>query len=60
MFTTNRPSTEYRIEPRSLYPVGYAILILVVTLGLAATFSAHSLISSYRIAKPNLSILPAR
>ena len=47
LFVTNRPSTEYDTEPRSLYFVAYAILGLLVTIGIVGTISALSLRGSY-------------
>ena len=47
MFATNRPTTEYRTEPRSLYVVGYAIVALALALGVAGAISAYGLRASY-------------
>ncbi len=46
LFPTNRPSSEYHIEPRFLFVVGYAILALVLALGIAGIISAYALRSS--------------
>lgn len=46
VFATNRPTTEYRTEPRAFYPIGYGILALALALGILGTVSAHSLLES--------------